>query len=59
MRIHELFINESGKWTGQRFDDFPSQYKVLHEMLDILKKETCDNSFFDFDLIVSEIIIKT
>jgi predicted dehydrogenase len=53
MRLYDLFINESGKWTGQRFDDFPSQYKVLEEMLDILKVETHDNSFFEPKLLTT------
>jgi len=54
MRLYDLFINESGKWVGQRFDDFPSQYKVLEEMLDILKDDTQENSFFHPKLLTSE-----
>lgn len=54
MRLYDLFINESGKWVGQRFDDFPSQYKVLEEMLDILKDETQESSFFHPKLLTSE-----
>lgn len=54
MRLYDLFINESGKWVGQRFDDFPSQYKVLEEMLDILKNESEENSFFHPKLLTSE-----
>jgi len=54
MRLYDLFINESGKWIGQRFDDFPNQYKVLEEMLDIMKDETQDSSFFHPKLLTSE-----
>jgi predicted dehydrogenase len=56
MRLYDLFVNESGQWVGQRFDDFPSQYKVLEEMLEILKVETQDNSFFHPKLLTSKVM---
>jgi predicted dehydrogenase len=46
MRLFDLFINESAKWVGQRFDDFPNQTKVLEEMLRILDIENPENSFY-------------
>jgi hypothetical protein len=54
MRLYDLFINESGKWTSQRFDDFQSQYKVLEEMLYILKMKTHDNSFFEPNFLLQQ-----
>lgn len=46
MRLFDLFINESGTWHGQRFDDFPSQHEVLQEMLNILDLGNDRNSFY-------------
>ena len=54
MRLYDLFINESGKWVGQRYDDFPSQHNIIEEMLSILKLETHNNSFYNPKLLTSE-----
>jgi predicted dehydrogenase len=47
MKLYDLFIHEAGNWTGQRFDDYPSQNKVLENMVDILRQSNDVSSFYN------------
>jgi len=54
MQLFDLFIHQKGLWHGLRFDDYPSQLKVLDKMMELLEKVKSEYNFYNPKLITKE-----
>lgn len=46
MSLFDRFIQDSGRWIGARYDDYPAQLQVLQRMFDLLEDSPLRDNYY-------------